>query len=231
MQKPVAAGKDPHNEGRVFVSGTDGNELTGQRKNAIAVGSSTLSALTSFGKCNDEKPERNEESLAPGRRQAGRCWQPGKTGYLRHKGGGNVFAIRPGKTVIPAPKDGACRVCGEIHGRGEAHNRDSLLYQHKFRMNHGRYPTWEDAMGHCGKAARDRMIKRLARHGIHLAEDQKPDGWEAGRANRAGRNSREARKDGRPKGLTPEGRKAANGNAAPKAGTKGGAGNRQRMDP
>lgn len=142
-----------------------------------------------------------------------------------------MFAIRPGKTVIPAPREGACRVCGEIHGRGEAHNRDSLLYQHKFRMNHGRYPTWEDAMGHCGKAARDRMIKRLERHGIHLAEDQKPKGWETGRANGAGRNSRETRKDGRPKGLTPEGRKAANGNAAPKARTKGGVGNRQRMDP
>ena len=72
-ERPLAAGKDPHNVGCVFVSGTDGKELTGQRKSAFTVGSSTLSALTSFGKRNDEKPERNEESLAPGRRQAGRC--------------------------------------------------------------------------------------------------------------------------------------------------------------
>lgn len=83
-----------------------------------------------------------------------------------------MFAIHPGKMVIPAPKDGACRICGEIHGRGEAHNRDSLLYQHKFRMNHGRYPTWEDAMEHCSLTVKKRFCERLKRNGIEVDTDK-----------------------------------------------------------
>ena len=34
----MTAGNDPHNVGRVFVSGTDGKWLTGQRKTPLPLG-------------------------------------------------------------------------------------------------------------------------------------------------------------------------------------------------
>lgn len=87
------------------------------------------------------------------------------------KGQEDMFTIRPGKLVIPAPKEGACRLCGEIHGAGEPHNLGSLLYQHRFRAEYGRYPTWEDAMSHCSETVKKRFRERLEKHGIPTGDD------------------------------------------------------------
>lgn len=82
-----------------------------------------------------------------------------------------------GKIRILPPKVGACPLCGELHDRGEPHNKASLLYQHKFRLKHGRYPTWEDAMRHCSRTVKKRFCDRLKRHGIVVKmEEEKEDG-------------------------------------------------------
>lgn len=83
-----------------------------------------------------------------------------------------MFELREGRLTIPPPKEGACPLCGELHGRGEPHNKNSLLYQHRFRRNHGRYPTWEDAMAHCSLTVKKRFCERLKRHGVEVDADK-----------------------------------------------------------
>ena len=91
-----------------------------------------------------------------------------------------MYELREGRLSIPAPKEGACPVCGEIHGRGEPHNSNSRLYQHRFRKKHGRYPTWEDAMGHCSFTVKKRFCERLKRHGVEIDVDRLLKGLKAG---------------------------------------------------
>jgi hypothetical protein len=58
-------------------------------------------------------------------------------------------------TVLPAAE--GCPECGRDHEPTEPHNRDSLLYQYRFRSREAqagreaRWPTWEDAMAHCNE--------------------------------------------------------------------------------
>ena len=58
--------------------------------------------------------------------------------------------------VILPPKPGVCQICAVDHEPDQPHNRDSLYYQMKFRQQHGRFPTWADAMAHC-----DEHVKKL----------------------------------------------------------------------
>ena len=83
-----------------------------------------------------------------------------------------MFELREGYLSIPPPGPGSCGVCGEKHGRQEPHNRNSLLYQHRFRQKHGRYPTWEDAMRHCGKKTKEKWIRKLEGRGILLQDTE-----------------------------------------------------------
>jgi hypothetical protein len=50
-------------------------------------------------------------------------------------------------TLLP-PAPGRCQVCAAIHGPGEPHNPESLYWQMAFHRQHGRWPTWEDAVAH-----------------------------------------------------------------------------------
>lgn len=45
-------------------------------------------------------------------------------------------------------KPGVCHECAVDHRPAEAHNKDSLYYQYKFHGEHGRWPTWKDAVAH-----------------------------------------------------------------------------------
>ena len=63
------------------------------------------------------------------------------------------------KIVIPFPKEDACEMCGELHSRDQPHNLNSIVYQHRFRKRHGRYPTWEDAFAGCTESAKKRFRK------------------------------------------------------------------------
>jgi hypothetical protein len=47
------------------------------------------------------------------------------------------------------PAEGVCPVCAVAHAPEQPHNRDSLYYRMRFEANHGRAPTWADAIGHC----------------------------------------------------------------------------------
>lgn len=50
--------------------------------------------------------------------------------------------------MMPAAK-GTCQLCATAHEPHEAHNKQSLYYAVRFQAQHGRSPTWADAVAHC----------------------------------------------------------------------------------
>lgn len=51
-----------------------------------------------------------------------------------------------GRILLIPPMPGNCKVCGAKHGTDDPHNLYSLYYIMRFRREHGREPTWEDAI-------------------------------------------------------------------------------------
>lgn len=70
--------------------------------------------------------------------------------------------------MILPPKPGVCRECAVDHRPDQPHNRDSLYYQMKFRQQHGRFPTWADAMAHCDEHVKQLWIAALAERGVSV---------------------------------------------------------------
>lgn len=55
--------------------------------------------------------------------------------------------------MLPA-KEGTCETCATAHDPDQPHNAQSIFYQMRFQLEHGRGPTWIDAMEHCTEAVR-----------------------------------------------------------------------------
>lgn len=55
--------------------------------------------------------------------------------------------IKSMSLLSPAP--GRCPECATVHAPEDPHNKRSLYYQMRFGHEHGRWPTWEDALAHC----------------------------------------------------------------------------------
>ena len=71
-------------------------------------------------------------------------------------------------TLLPCAKD-VCQECAVDHSPEEAHNAESLYYQYKFYGDHGRWPTWHDAISHCDAERQAMWKKELTRIG-HWSE-------------------------------------------------------------
>jgi len=56
--------------------------------------------------------------------------------------------------ILLKPVPGKCQECAVDHLPDRPHDRDSLYYQFKFFKDHGRYPTWENAIAHCNQSLR-----------------------------------------------------------------------------
>lgn len=63
----------------------------------------------------------------------------------------------------PAPDK--CQACAVAHDPDEPHNQQSLFYQYWFYGQHGRWPTWADAMAHCDEATRAVWTEHLTAAG------------------------------------------------------------------
>lgn len=59
------------------------------------------------------------------------------------------------------PPPGYCQQCAIPHAPEQPHNQQSLFYRMKFRMDHGREPTWHDAMAHCPDEVQAMWLKEL----------------------------------------------------------------------
>ena len=63
-----------------------------------------------------------------------------------------------------------CQECAVLHTPEEPHNVQSLYYQYKFWAEHGRWPTWQDALAHVAEPLRGKWIAELRKHGAWKAE-------------------------------------------------------------
>lgn len=87
-------------------------------------------------------------------------------GFLQEKHG----IIMPGRTP-----EGTCPECAVKHDPKMPHNRDSLAYQYKFYDEHGRWPTWMDAMAHCDEEMKQAWIKALREKGVAIDQEPKTE--------------------------------------------------------
>lgn len=69
-----------------------------------------------------------------------------------------------GFTLLPAAP-GTCPECAQAHAPEQAHNAQSLFYQYRFRSQHGRWPTWKDAVAHLPPAIAARWEQALRARG------------------------------------------------------------------
>ena len=74
-------------------------------------------------------------------------------------------------TVLPAAP-GTCPECATEHPPEQPHNRQSLLYQYRYRQQHGRWPSWNDAMAHCTPAIQRQWREGLRECGVDVPEPE-----------------------------------------------------------
>ncbi|PNU02495.1 hypothetical protein [Novosphingobium guangzhouense] len=69
--------------------------------------------------------------------------------------------------VLP-PHPDKCQVCASDHEPELPHNAQSIYYQMTFNMEHGRGPTWLDAMEHCTEEMRALWRDALMERGVDV---------------------------------------------------------------
>ena len=74
--------------------------------------------------------------------------------------------------LLPAAR-GTCPECATKHDPEQPHNQRSLYYQYHFYNEHGRWPTWSDAMAHCSEDIKQFWTAELQKHGIEVCENGK----------------------------------------------------------
>ena len=75
---------------------------------------------------------------------------------------------RHGMTLLGKAPEGTCPVCSCEHPADLPHNLQSLAYQYRFYDEHGRWPTWSDAMGHCDDETKRLWQAALVEQGIEV---------------------------------------------------------------
>ena len=73
-----------------------------------------------------------------------------------------------GMTLLGKTLEGTCPECAVEHDPEQPHNRDSLTYQYKFYDQHGRWPTWADAMAHCPEEVKEVWTQALRERGVKV---------------------------------------------------------------
>lgn len=68
---------------------------------------------------------------------------------------------------MPTP-EGTCPECAVDHTPEQPHNQQSLAYQYNFYNQHGRWPTWADALAHCPPYVRAAWVEGLGDHGVEV---------------------------------------------------------------
>lgn len=83
---------------------------------------------------------------------------------------GELKNITEGKMHLLPPSPDVCQVCAIKHDIDSPHDAMSLYYQFKFHGEHGRWPTWADAMSHCGDGMKEAWTMALSARSINIDE-------------------------------------------------------------
>lgn len=73
-----------------------------------------------------------------------------------------------GSAFLMPAKEGTCEICATAHDPDQPHNAQSLFYQTRFNIEHGRAATWIDAMEHCSAPVRDLWRNALIERGVDV---------------------------------------------------------------
>lgn len=73
-----------------------------------------------------------------------------------------------GAFALMSAAPGTCPECAVAHDPKQPHNQQSLFYQYKFYNEHGRWPTWKDAMEHCSDDIKAFWIQSLEERGVKV---------------------------------------------------------------
>lgn len=76
-----------------------------------------------------------------------------------------------GMFLLP-PHPSKCQTCARQHEPTDPHDAQTMFYQTKFQMEHGRAPTWVDAMAHCDEETRRLWTEQLIGMGVDVAGGQ-----------------------------------------------------------
>lgn len=72
--------------------------------------------------------------------------------------------------IMPPLNPNVCQTCNHQHHPHEPHNQQTLHYQYVFYGEHGRWPTWEDAMEHCSDEIKAAWKQALEAKGVWSAK-------------------------------------------------------------
>lgn len=91
---------------------------------------------------------------------------------------GEITQVQPRAMTLLPPAPGKCPECAVAHASGDPHNQQSLYYQVAFRSQHGRSPTWSDAMAHCSPEVqrhwRQELVQMMREKGMQIPKDLLP---------------------------------------------------------
>lgn len=73
--------------------------------------------------------------------------------------------------TLVGPREGVCQQCAIDHPPELPHNCHSLYYKYHFYNEHGRWPTWRDAMAHCQQEIQDAWTQALAERGVGVDDE------------------------------------------------------------
>jgi hypothetical protein len=65
--------------------------------------------------------------------------------------------------MLLKPPPGNCQECARAHRPELPHDKNSLYYATKFKMAHGREPSWDDAMAHCTEEMKQQWNETMER--------------------------------------------------------------------
>ena len=78
----------------------------------------------------------------------------------------DIPEVKPFMLLPPRPD--VCQECAGDHDPRLHHDKQSLYYQVKFKIEHGRGATWTDAMSHCTNEKKAAWTDGLKKFGIEV---------------------------------------------------------------
>ena len=84
------------------------------------------------------------------------------------KPGQGFLKARHGMMMLGKTPEGTCPECAVAHDPALPHNQQSMAYQYHFYDQHGRWPTWADAMAHCSEEMKEQWKAGLKERGIEV---------------------------------------------------------------
>lgn len=79
-----------------------------------------------------------------------------------------VEEVLASEMILLPPRSDVCQECARDHDPRLPHDKQSLYYQVKFKMEHGRGATWTDAMAHCSDEIKTAWTDGLKKFGFEV---------------------------------------------------------------